>query len=100
MFILHGIVFFIASINLKVVMPEYLVASLLCSFNLLFVVVAVLLLSLLMRDIVAFLCVIGIGVVGFVADGDIRYQPQPDGAGDDAETGCPSPVKPSMVAYY
>ena len=50
-------------------MPEYLIASLLCSFNLLFVVVAVLLLSLLMPDIVAFLCVMGIGVVGFVADG-------------------------------
>ncbi len=69
MFILHGIVFIIASINLKVVMPEYLIASLLCSFNLLFVVVAVLLLSLLMPDIVAFLCVMGIGIVGFVADG-------------------------------
>ena len=69
MFILHSIVFLITSINLKVVMPEYLIASLLCSFNLLFVVVAVLLLSLLMPDIVAFLCVMGIGVVGFVADG-------------------------------
>jgi ABC-type transport system involved in multi-copper enzyme maturation permease subunit len=69
MFILHNIVFIIAFINLKVVMPEYLIASLLCSFNLLFVVVAVLLLSLLMLDIVAFLCVMGIGIVGFVADG-------------------------------
>ena len=69
MFILHSIVFLIASINLKVVMPEYLIASLLCSFNLLFVVVAVLLLSLLMPDIVAFLCVMGIGIVSFVADG-------------------------------
>jgi len=69
MFILHGIVFLITSINLKVAMPEYLMASLLCSFNLLFVVVAVLLLSLLMPDIVAFLCVMGIGIVGFVADG-------------------------------
>ena len=69
MFILHSIVFLITSINLKVVMPEYLIASLLCSFNLLFVVIAVLLLSLLMPDIVAFLCVMGIGVVGFVADG-------------------------------
>jgi ABC-type transport system involved in multi-copper enzyme maturation permease subunit len=69
MFTLHSIVFLITSINLKVVMPEYLIASLLCSFNLLFVVVAVLLLSLLMPDIVAFLCVMGIGVVGFVADG-------------------------------
>jgi ABC-type transport system involved in multi-copper enzyme maturation permease subunit len=69
MFIMHSIVFIITSINLKVVMPEYLIASLLCSFNLLFVVVAVLLLSLLMPDIVAFLCVLGIGLVGFVADG-------------------------------
>ena len=69
MFILHSIVFIITSINLKVVMPEYLLASLLCSFNLLFVVVAVLLLSLLMPDVIAFLCVTGIGIVGFVADG-------------------------------
>jgi ABC-type transport system involved in multi-copper enzyme maturation permease subunit len=69
MFILHSIVFLITSINLKVFMPEYLMASLLCSINLLFVVIAVLLLSLLMSDIVAFLCVFGVGVVGFVADG-------------------------------
>jgi ABC-type transport system involved in multi-copper enzyme maturation permease subunit len=69
MFILHSIVFLIASINLQVFMPEYLVASLLCSINLLFVVIAVLFLSLLMPDIIAFLCVLGVGVVGFVADG-------------------------------
>jgi ABC-type transport system involved in multi-copper enzyme maturation permease subunit len=69
MFILHSIVFLITSINLNVIMPEYLVASLLCSINLLFVVIAVLLLSLLMPDIVAFLCVLGVGIVGFVADG-------------------------------
>jgi ABC-type transport system involved in multi-copper enzyme maturation permease subunit len=69
MFILHSIVFLITSINLKVFMPEYLAASLLCSINLLFVVIAVLLLSLLMPDIVAFLCVLGVGIVGFVADG-------------------------------
>lgn len=69
MFILHSVVFIITSINLQVVMPEYLIASLLCSFNLLFVIVTVLLLSLLMPDIVAFLCVMGIGIIGFVADG-------------------------------
>jgi ABC-type transport system involved in multi-copper enzyme maturation permease subunit len=69
MFILHGIVFIITSMNLKVIMPEYLIASLLCSFNLLFVIVAVLLLSLLMPDIVAFLCVAGIGMVGSAVDG-------------------------------
>jgi ABC-type transport system involved in multi-copper enzyme maturation permease subunit len=68
MFILHSIVFLITSINLKVFMPEYLVASLLCSINLLFVVIAVLYLSLLMPDIVAFLCVLGVGIVSFVAD--------------------------------
>jgi hypothetical protein len=38
MFILHSIVFLITSINLKVVVPEYLIASLLCSLNLLFVI--------------------------------------------------------------
>jgi ABC-type transport system involved in multi-copper enzyme maturation permease subunit len=69
MFILHGIVFLITSISLKVFMPEYLIGSVLCSLNLLFVVIAVLLLSLLMPDIVAFLCVAGVGVVGFIADG-------------------------------
>jgi len=69
MFILHSIVFLITSINLKVFMPGYLAASLLCSINLLFVIIAVLLLSLLMSDMVAFLSVLGIGVVGFVADG-------------------------------
>jgi hypothetical protein len=69
MFSLHSIIFLITSINLKVFMPEYLIGSLLCSINLLFVVIAVLLLSLLMPDIVAFMCVMGVGIVGFVADG-------------------------------
>ncbi|MGD0022215.1 MAG: ABC transporter permease subunit [Smithellaceae bacterium] len=69
MFVLHSIVFIIASINLEILLPEYLLASLLCSFNLLFVVVAVLLLSLLMSDVFAFLCFLGIGIVGVVADG-------------------------------
>ncbi len=69
MFILHSIVFTITSIHLKIVMPEYLAASLLCSFNLLFVVVAELLLSLLMADIAAFLSVVVIAVGGFVVEG-------------------------------
>jgi ABC-type transport system involved in multi-copper enzyme maturation permease subunit len=69
MFFQHSIVFIITSINVKVFMPEYLIASLLCSFNLLFVIVAVLILSLLMPDIVAFLSVMGIGIVSFVGDG-------------------------------
>jgi len=69
MFFLQGLVFLIAVITAKAVMPGFLAASLLCAFNLLFVVVAVLLLSLLMPEIVAFLSAIGIGVVGLVIDG-------------------------------
>ena len=69
MFILHAIILLIVSINLNVVMPGYLAASLLCSLNLFFVVIAVLLLSLTMPDAMAFLCVMGIGIISFVADG-------------------------------
>jgi ABC-type transport system involved in multi-copper enzyme maturation permease subunit len=69
MFILHGVVFLVTSINLNIFIPGYLVASLICSVNLLFVVIAVLYLSLLMPDVVAFLTVLSVGVVGFVADG-------------------------------
>jgi len=69
MFLLHSIVFLITSINLQVFLPGYLAGSLLCSVNLLFVVIAMLFLSLLMPDIVAFLCVLGVGIIGFVADG-------------------------------
>ena len=69
MFILHSIVFLVTSISLRIFMPEYLISSLLCAINLLFVVIAVLLLSLLMPDIIAFLSVLGVGVVGFIADG-------------------------------
>jgi ABC-type transport system involved in multi-copper enzyme maturation permease subunit len=69
MFMLHFIVFLIASLTLNVVVPGYLIASLLASFNLLFVIITVLLFALLMPDIVAVLCVIGIGIVGVVGDG-------------------------------
>lgn len=66
---LHFIVFLIASVTLGAVKPGYLVASLLASSNLLFVVIAVLLLTLLMPDILAVLMVIGVGVIGLVGDG-------------------------------
>jgi hypothetical protein len=69
MLVLHAVVFLIAVVSTKVVMPGYIVASLLCSFNLLFVIVAVLLLSLLMPETAAFLCILGIAVVGLVIDG-------------------------------
>jgi ABC-type transport system involved in multi-copper enzyme maturation permease subunit len=100
MFILHGIVFIMTSINLKVVMPEYLLASLLCSFNLLFVVVAVLLLSLLMPDIVAFLCVLGIGIVGFVADGIFALSHSQMVQAMIQQPGSPSDLTGWKVVYY
>jgi len=100
MFILHSIVFIIASINLKVVMPEYLLASLLCSFNLLFVVVAVLLFSLLMPDIIAFLCVMGIGIISFVADGIFAISHSPMGQAMMQQPGPPSDLTGWKVAYY
>ena len=100
MFILHGIVFIITSINLKIVMPEYLIASLLCSFNLLFVVVTVLLLSLLMPDIVAFLCVMGIGIVGFVADGIFAMSHSPMGQAMMQQPGSQSDLTVWKVVYY
>jgi ABC-type transport system involved in multi-copper enzyme maturation permease subunit len=69
MFILHGIVFMIALMNTGIAMPEYFAASLLCSLNLLFVVVAVLLLSLMMPDIAALLSVMAVGIIGAVSEG-------------------------------
>ena len=100
MFILHSIVFIIVSINLKVVTPEYLVASLLCSFNLLFVIVAVLLFSLLMPDIIAFLCVMGIGIVSFVADGIIAMSRSQMGQAMMQQSDAASDVSRWKVIYY
>jgi ABC-type transport system involved in multi-copper enzyme maturation permease subunit len=79
MLFLHGLVFFITIIKLHVVMPEYLAASLICSVNLFFVIVTVLLLSLAMPDIAALLGVIGIGIVGSIADGIFAMSHSPMG---------------------
>jgi len=69
MFALHGLVFIVASVSAGALLPQYLAASLVCFLNLLFVVVACLLLSLVMPDVMAFLSVTGSALVSFVADG-------------------------------
>jgi ABC-type transport system involved in multi-copper enzyme maturation permease subunit len=69
MFILHSILFFITSLSMKTPIPAYLIASLICSFNLLFVVLAVFLLSLMLPDVAAFLCAAGIGMASLAANG-------------------------------
>jgi ABC-type transport system involved in multi-copper enzyme maturation permease subunit len=100
MFILHGIVSVMTSINLKIVMPEYLMASLLCSFNLLFVVVAVLFLSLMMPDIAALLCVMGIGIFGYVADGIFAMSHSPMGQAMMPQPNSQSDLTFWNVVYY
>lgn len=79
MFFLHGLVFFITLIKLHVVMPEYLAASLICSVNLFFIIVTVFLFTLAMPDIAALLCVIGIGIIGLIADGLFAISRSPMG---------------------
>jgi ABC-type transport system involved in multi-copper enzyme maturation permease subunit len=69
MLVLQIVVFLIAVVTAGVVLPGYLAASLLYCCNLLFAVVAVLLFSLLMPEIMAFLSVIGIAVVSLLTDG-------------------------------
>jgi ABC-type transport system involved in multi-copper enzyme maturation permease subunit len=69
MFILHSIVFFISSLSMKTLLPAFLTAFLICSLNLLFVILTVLLLSLMLPDIAAFLCTVGIGIVSLTLNG-------------------------------
>ena len=100
MFILHFIIFALASFNLGAVMAEFLVASLLCSLNLLFVVLAVLLISLVTSDIMAFLSVMGIGVVSFVLDGIFAISRSAMGQAMMQQTGSQSDVSVWKVIYY
>jgi len=100
MFVLHFIVFVLASISLRVVMAELLIASLLCALNLLFVVLAVLFFSLLTSDIMAFLGVMGIGIVSFVVDGIFAISQSPMGQAMMQQSGSRSDMSVGKVIYY
>jgi ABC-type transport system involved in multi-copper enzyme maturation permease subunit len=100
MFILHAIIFLTVFIKLNVAMPGYLAASLLCSFNLLFVVIAILLLSLMMPDIAAFLCVMGIAIVSFVSDGIFAISHSPMAQEMMQQQGLQSDLTGWKVVYY
>ena len=69
MLALHGVLCLMASLNAHMVSPGYLIASLLCSVNLLLVVLAVMALSLWLPDFLAFLAILGVGVVSFIGYG-------------------------------
>jgi hypothetical protein len=69
MFALHGVLSLMAFLNAHGVSPGYLTASLLCSVNLLLVVLAVMALSLWIPDFLAFLAIVGVGVISFIGHG-------------------------------
>jgi ABC-type transport system involved in multi-copper enzyme maturation permease subunit len=69
MLALHGVLCLMTFLNAQVVSPGYLTASLLCSVNLLLVALAVMALSLWIPDFLAFLAILGVGVVSFIGHG-------------------------------
>ena len=69
MLALHGVLCLMAFLNARVVSAGYLTASLLCSVNLLLVVLAVMVLSLWIPDFLAFLAILGVGVISFIGHG-------------------------------
>ncbi|MBN1613057.1 MAG: ABC transporter permease [Deltaproteobacteria bacterium] len=69
MLVLHSIILFITLLNTKTAIFSFLFASLLCSSNLLFVILAVLFLSLLLPEVIAFLCILGVSIVSYIGDG-------------------------------
>lgn len=100
MFALHGLVFIVASVSAGAVLPQYLAASLLCFLNLLFVVVACLWLSLVMPDVMAFLCVTGIAIISFVADGIFNFSRSSMGQALMQPSGSASDIGGWTVFYW
>jgi ABC-type transport system involved in multi-copper enzyme maturation permease subunit len=69
MFVLHAVIFTIGFVKTGEAMPGFLLASLLCSIDILFVVSFVMLLSLYLPDFACFIIVSAIGVFGYIGDG-------------------------------
>ncbi|MGB7570072.1 MAG: ABC transporter permease subunit [Chitinivibrionales bacterium] len=68
MFVLHLTITVITYFNTGGVMPGYLAASLVCSFNVLFMVLLVSLLSLVLHDFAAAFLSVGIVAISFISD--------------------------------
>ena len=69
MFILHATIFITAWIKTGAIIPGYLTASLVCSINLLFIVVSVCFLSLFLPDFISAIFTVGGLFVGYISDG-------------------------------
>ena len=72
MFVLHLTIFCIMWAKTGGTIPGFLLASLICSVNLLFVIALICLLSLFMPDIIAALAGVAVIAIGFVSDGGYR----------------------------
>lgn len=68
MVILHFTIMIIAFLNTGNIFPQFLLASIICSLNLLFLILLVGLLSLFLPDFIAAIAVIGIAAVSFISD--------------------------------
>ncbi len=99
-FVLHAAVFVTVLLELHTVVPGYLGASFLCSVNLLFVVITVLLFSLLMPDIAAFLLAMGIGMMSFVMDGIFAFRHSPMAQAMMNQGGIPEELTGWKIVYY
>jgi ABC-type transport system involved in cytochrome c biogenesis permease component len=102
MFTLHTLVCIIASINMQTFLAGYFLASLLCAVNLLFVILAVLLLSLLLPDVVAFLCALGIVAGGWIADlfDKLSHNPMTQAMLHQAGGATPPDLTGGKILYY
>jgi ABC-type transport system involved in multi-copper enzyme maturation permease subunit len=69
MFALHAFIFTIVFIKSGTAMPGFLLASLMCSIDILFVVCLVMLLSMYLPDFACFIIVSAVGLFGYIGDG-------------------------------
>jgi ABC-type transport system involved in multi-copper enzyme maturation permease subunit len=69
MFALHAIIFAIGLLKTGEATPGFLLASLLCSIDILFVVCFVMLMSLYLPDFACFIIISAIGLIGYIGDG-------------------------------
>ena len=69
MFILHLTIFLTVWLKTGTIISGYLIASLVCSINLLFVIACVCFLSLFMPDFISAVITMGILFIGFISDG-------------------------------
>jgi ABC-type transport system involved in multi-copper enzyme maturation permease subunit len=69
MFILHATIFLTVWVNTGATISGYLMASLVCSINLLFITVLVCFLTLFLPDFISAIFAVGILSVGYISDG-------------------------------